>query len=133
MNSPDGSDIFSLKLPPADITEAEREELHRWEAWVREQPSTVGAVICKIGWALVHLAYFGGSAVFLYLVVLQVISVAAQFSLLMGVVCTVLVALLPLYGGAKMVQWLSAKSKTSFNKPPAPFEQTVRPQFPDVQ
>ncbi len=106
MNLPDGSSVLPLDPPPAELTEAEREELHRWETWARDQPGPVAAFILDTIKLLVYLAYFAGCAVFLYLVVMQVISVALQFSLVALIPGAVL---LPLYGLGKAVQWLMAK------------------------
>ena len=44
---------------------------------------------------------------------LQVISVAAQFSLVLMIACAVLLALLPLWALGKAVTWLMAKWKRS--------------------
>lgn len=111
MNSPDGSSVLPLDPPPAELTEAEREELQRWEAWARDQPGPVAAFILDTIKLLVYLAYFAGCGVFLYLVVMQVISVSAQFSLVLMIAGAVLLALLPLWALGKVGAWLMAKWK----------------------
>lgn len=108
MNSPDGS-TPTPDLPSDELTKAEREKLERWETWAREQPGPVGAFILNVLKALVYLGYFAGCGVFLYLVVMQGISIVLQFSLVTIIACGVLLSLLPLYGVGKLVQWLSAK------------------------
>lgn len=110
MNSPDGSTL-TPDLPSDELTEAEREKLERWETWAREQPGPVAGFVLGLAKLLLYLAYGAGSAVFLYLVVMQAISVAAQFSLVALVIGGVTLALLPLYGVGKAVQWLSKRLK----------------------